>query len=158
MTDTACLDTQRARPVLPLHLASTVDLLGDGSIRIGALTLDASEARAILVRLAEVVGAAEHVGDWPAVRTMLDHTFAAATPTKVRMVADGTEGRGLLLVLSETRAMLRVSDFVTGALVRDGARARGYLLRWRPDPLFGAVAESTAIRVSVRWPAPLALT
>lgn len=140
-----------------LQLGSIVDLTADGSIRIGALTLDRSEARAILVRLAEVVGAAEHVGDWPGVRAGIDRQFVGAVPVAVRMVADGTLGRGLFLPLSETRAALRLGDYTTAILVRDGDRGRGMVLSWRPDAIFGAVVDITPTRVSVRWPTALAL-
>ena len=143
--------------LIPLQVGGLIEPLADGTIRIGTLTLDASEARAVLVRLAEAVGSAEHVGDWPAVRSLLDHQFARGVSVSVRRIADGTKGRGRLVLLSDTRAVLRVGDYVTGALVRDGERARGFLMRWRPDPLFGAVAESTSIRVSVAWPVPLAI-
>ena len=121
---------------LPLQLAATVDLLPGGLVRIGGLTLDTSEARSILVRLAEVVGAAEHAGAWPAVRTMLAHTFAAATPAKVRMVAaTGSTTAGVSTSLCCGRAWQAIP------VRREKSLRREESLR-RQEPLCGEEQES----------------
>jgi hypothetical protein len=143
--------------VTPLTLATTISLTDSGHVQIGPLTIPAHEARAILVRLAECVGAAEHVGDWPSVRAHFDAAFAGCHPVPVRFLDGAREkGRGLFRPLPcGTRADVRLGDYVTARLVRSpgGRRWSGFVALWRPDPLVGMVAEGSLRRVGVTWAA-----
>ena len=132
-----------------LTLGSTVTLTSTNEVQLGPLTLHPTEARALLVRLAEVVGAAEHVGDWPAVRDRLDRQFAGALPVTVRDLATQTKGRGLFLRRTDTQADLRLSDYTTAIVRRrpNGRTWTGFVCEWAPDPLFGMVMRGTLRRV-----------
>jgi hypothetical protein len=138
-----------------LTLGCAIEALDSGEVRIGSAIVPAHEARAVLVRLAECVGAAEHVGDWPSVRDALDRIYAGCHPVNVRFLDGAKEkGRGLFRPLpGGTRADVRLGDYVTARLVRSpgGRRWSGFVVVWAPDPLCGMVATATLRRVGVTW-------
>jgi hypothetical protein len=140
--------------VTALTLGCAIATTDTGEIRIGNAIIPAHEARAILVRLAECVGAAEHVGDWPSVRAHFDAAFAGCHPVNVRFLDGAREkGRGLFRPLPcGTRADVRLGDYVTARLVRSGRRWSGFVVTWGPDPFCGMVATATLRRVGV-WSA-----
>jgi hypothetical protein len=142
-------------PLLPLALANAIEPLPDGTIRLGTAILDATTARAVLVRLAEAVGDVERVGDWPGVRERLDALFRGSVPVSVREVGTGIKGRGLFVQRSATRGDLRLGDFTTAAMVLHGRRFGGFVVGWRPCSLAGMVPEMTQRRVSMAVPAGL---
>jgi hypothetical protein len=134
-----------------LTLGCAIEALDSGEVRIGSAIVPAHEARAVLVRLAECVGAAEHVGDWPSVRDALDRIYAGCHPVNVRFLDGAREkGRGLFRPLPcGTRADVRLGDYVTARLVRSGRRWSGFVVMWGPDPFCGMVPTTTLRRVGV---------
>lgn len=128
----------------------------DGQVSIGGMTVPAWMASDLALRIAEAAG------DVPAamerrreVRLHLDRMFASARLVGVREMRPGAHPYKALAYREGRRAHVRIGDAVTAWMRHDAGskRARGMLVEWHHDALYGFVCTTVDgwPRVSMAW-------
>lgn len=137
----------------------TVAANPDGTVTIGAAVVPAWLAADLAARIAEAADAVpEAVAARLRTRGFVDRLFAGAQLVPARSMVTGAVSPAPAY-REGLRVHVRLGDTVTAWCLRNGDRARGMLVQWAEDAIFGHVCSTVPgwPRVSVPWGSALRL-